>query len=154
MADTRMSVEERESFLADVHIGVLSIPRKERAAPLTVPVWYDYEPGGEAWLITGQQSLKGRLLEVGTPVALVAQTEDTPYKYVSVEGRVSAIEPTSNEAPQTHGDTLSWRTEGCRLCGGQYRGSVHTCVDHTRALVHGGLREVLSYHRKCWIWLD
>ena len=98
MADSRMSVEERESFLADVHIGVLSIPRKERAAPLTVPVWYDYEPGGEAWLITGQQSLKGRLLEVGTPVALVAQTEDTPYKYVSVEGRVSAIEPTSNEA--------------------------------------------------------
>ena len=98
MADTRMSVEERESFLADVHIGVLSIPRKERAAPLTVPVWYDYEPGGEAWLITGQQSLKGRLLEVGTPVALVAQTEDTPYKYVSVEGRVTAIEPTSNEA--------------------------------------------------------
>ena len=71
MADTRMSVEERESFLADVHIGVLSIPRKERAAPLTVPVWYDYEPGGEAWLITGQQSLNGRLLEVGTPVALV-----------------------------------------------------------------------------------
>ena len=50
------------------------------------------------WLITGQESLKGQLLEVGTPVALVAQTEDTPYKYVSVEGRVTKIEPTSNES--------------------------------------------------------
>jgi hypothetical protein len=38
------------------------------------------------------------LLKVGTPVALVAQTEDTPYKYVSVEGRVTKIEPTSNES--------------------------------------------------------
>ena len=46
MEDTRMSVEEREFFLADVHVGVLSIPRKERSAPLTVPVWYDYSPGG------------------------------------------------------------------------------------------------------------
>ena len=98
MADTRMSVEERESFLVDVHVGVLSVPRKEGAAPLTVPVWYDYSPGDEVWLITGQESLKGQLLEVGTPVALVAQTEDTPYKYVSVEGRVSKIETTSNES--------------------------------------------------------
>ena len=96
MEDTRMDVEERKTFLADVHVGVLSIPRKEGSAPLTVPVWYDYSPGGEVWLITGQLSLKGQLLEVGTPVALVAQTEDTPYKYVSVEGHVRKIEPTHN----------------------------------------------------------
>ena len=98
MEDTRMSIEERETFLADVHVGVLSVPRKEGAAPLTVPVWYDYSPGAEVWLITGRRSLKGQLLEVGTPVALVAQTEDTPYKYVSVEGRVRKIEPTNNES--------------------------------------------------------
>ena len=98
MADTRMRVEERETFVADVHIGVLSVPRKEGSAPLTVPVWYDYLPGGEVWMITGQQSLKGQLLEVGTPVTLVAQSEDTPYKYVSVEGRVRKIEPTNNES--------------------------------------------------------
>ena len=98
MDNTRMSVVERETFLADVHVGVLSVPRKEGSAPLTVPVWHEYSPGGEVWLITGQQSLKGQLLEVGTPVALVAQTEDTPYKYVSVEGRVRKIEPTNNES--------------------------------------------------------
>ena len=46
----------------------------------------------------GSGIVKGQLLKVGTPVALVAQTEDTPYKYVSVEGRVTKIEPTSNES--------------------------------------------------------
>ncbi|MDP6377912.1 MAG: pyridoxamine 5'-phosphate oxidase family protein [Pseudomonadales bacterium] len=97
MADTRMSVEEREAFLADVHVGVLSIARPE-GAPLAAPVWYDYQPGGEAWLLTGRQSLKGKLLEVGTPVSLVAQTEDAPYKYVSLEGRVSSITPLSIDA--------------------------------------------------------
>jgi len=61
MTNTRMSVDEREAFLANVYIGVLSIPRKEGATPLTVPVWYDYEPGGEVWLITGGQSLKGQI---------------------------------------------------------------------------------------------
>ena len=61
MTNTRMSVDEREAFLANVYIGVLSIPCKEGAAPLTVPVWYDYEPGGEVWLITGSQSLKGQI---------------------------------------------------------------------------------------------
>ena len=98
MVDTRMSVVERETFLADIHVGVLSVPRREGSAPLTVPVWYDYSPGSEVWLITGQQSLKGQLLEVGSSVALVAQTEDTPYKYVSVEGCVRKLEPTSNES--------------------------------------------------------
>ena len=61
MTNTRMSVDEREAFLANVYIGVLSIPCKEGAAPLTEPVWYDYEPGGEVWLITGSQSLKGQI---------------------------------------------------------------------------------------------
>ena len=63
MIDTRMSVVERETFLADIHVGVLSVPRREGSAPLTVPVWYDYSPGSEVWLITGQHSLKGQLLK-------------------------------------------------------------------------------------------
>jgi nitroimidazol reductase NimA-like FMN-containing flavoprotein (pyridoxamine 5'-phosphate oxidase superfamily) len=52
-----MSVQERETFLADIHVGVLSIPRKEGKAPLTVPIWYDYQPGGEVWLIMGREYL-------------------------------------------------------------------------------------------------
>ena len=38
MADTRMTQEEREAFLADLHVGVLAIPAD--GAPLTAPIWY------------------------------------------------------------------------------------------------------------------
>ena len=92
MADTRMSKEEREQFLAAVHVGVLSLPNPQ-GAPLTAPIWYDYEPGGDIWLLTGPTSRKGKLLAEGTLVTLVAQQEALPYKYVSVEGTVTSIVP-------------------------------------------------------------
>lgn len=91
-----MSATERESFLADLHVGVFSIPR-EGSAPLTAPIWYDYEPGGELWVITGADSQKGRLLKVGTPVTMVAQTESAPYRYVSVEGEVTSLRDADKE---------------------------------------------------------
>ncbi|MEE8311160.1 MAG: pyridoxamine 5'-phosphate oxidase [Candidatus Binatia bacterium] len=92
----RMTRAERESFLAGVHVGVVSIPRAD-AAPLTLPIWYDYRPGGPLWIITGRTSAKGKLLEIGTPITLCAQSEPLPYKYVSVTTRVSAIEPADQE---------------------------------------------------------
>ena len=42
-----MSEHERQEFLAGVHVGVISIERAD-GAPLTVPIWYGYEPGGLA----------------------------------------------------------------------------------------------------------
>ena len=87
---TKMSQAEKEAFLADVHVGVLGIPEPGRG-PLTVPVWYDYTPGGEVWLVTGRTSLKGRLMSPGVAVSLCAQEENPPYKYVSVEGVVQRI---------------------------------------------------------------
>ena len=92
MSDTRMSQEEREAFLADLHVGVLSIPREGRA-PLAAPIWYGYEPGGDIVVVIGPDSLKGRLLSEGTAVTMVAQREAMPYAYVSVEGTVTAIVP-------------------------------------------------------------
>lgn len=89
MSDTRMTQAEREGFLAGLHVGVLSIPRDGRA-PLAAPIWYGYEPGGEIVVLTGPDSLKGRLLEVGAKVSMVAQREAPPYAYVSVEGTVTA----------------------------------------------------------------
>ena len=41
-----MTKQERETFLADLHVGIISIPEDGRG-PLTVPIWYSYEPGGE-----------------------------------------------------------------------------------------------------------
>jgi nitroimidazol reductase NimA-like FMN-containing flavoprotein (pyridoxamine 5'-phosphate oxidase superfamily) len=91
-----MSKDEREQFLADVHVGVLGIPEPGRG-PLTVPIWYGYEPGGELWLITERGSRKGKLLAPGTRISLCAQTEQPPYRYVSVEGPVVSIDPADVE---------------------------------------------------------
>ena len=89
---TRMTKAEREAFLADVHVGVLGVNEPDRG-PLTVPIWYSYEPGGEITVLTGPDSRKGRLLSVGTRVSICAQTETPPYKYVTAEDPVVAVEP-------------------------------------------------------------
>lgn len=80
-----MSVEEREAFLADLHVGVVGIARKTKG-PLTVPIWYDYEPGGEVWMVMSSTSLKGKLLAKTDHISLCVQSEQAPYSYVSVEG--------------------------------------------------------------------
>jgi nitroimidazol reductase NimA-like FMN-containing flavoprotein (pyridoxamine 5'-phosphate oxidase superfamily) len=83
-----MTEAEREAFLADLHVGVISIEQDGRA-PLSVPIWYDYSPGIGVWVITGDTSLKARHLRVAGRFTLVAQSEAPPaYRYVSVEGPV------------------------------------------------------------------
>jgi PPOX class probable F420-dependent enzyme len=91
-----MTKDERETFLADVHVGVISIPDPGRG-PLTVPIWYGYQPGGELHVVTDRGSRKGRLLAFDARVSLCAQTETPPYRYVSVEGVVVGIEPADLE---------------------------------------------------------
>ncbi len=90
-----MTRDARERFLADVHVGVLAVNEPSQG-PLTVPVWYDYTPGGNLWFITGRNSRKGALLDEGTRVSLCAQTESAPYQYVSVEGPVSEMRATDS----------------------------------------------------------
>ena len=92
----KMTKDERETFLAGLHVGVISLGRPDKA-PLTVPIWYDYTPGGDVWFITGADSPKGRLLQPGAPVAVCTQTEDPPYKYCTVQGRVVAVGPADLE---------------------------------------------------------
>jgi nitroimidazol reductase NimA-like FMN-containing flavoprotein (pyridoxamine 5'-phosphate oxidase superfamily) len=91
MADTRMTRAEREAFLADVRVGVVSISDGARG-PLTVPVWYGYQPGGELWFVTERDSRKGKLLLLVDRISLCVQTETPPYKYLSVEGPIEGIE--------------------------------------------------------------
>ena len=88
MSAFTMSKSEREAFLADLHVGVLSVADGTRG-PLTVPVWYIYEPGGDVWFSTGRESEKARLLRGVSRASLVAQTETAPYQYVMVECLVS-----------------------------------------------------------------
>lgn len=95
MGALAMTQSEREQFLSDLHVGVLGIERPD-GPPLTVPVWYIYEPGGELWFLTSLDSVKGRLLQQSMRFSLCAQSESLPYKYVSVEG-TATISPADKE---------------------------------------------------------
>jgi PPOX class probable F420-dependent enzyme len=87
-----MSVEEREQFLAGRHVGVLGVAAGGDRGPLTVPVWYDYQPGGQVSVITGRSSRKGLAIAAAGRMSLCAQDENPPYRYVSVEGPVEIEE--------------------------------------------------------------
>jgi nitroimidazol reductase NimA-like FMN-containing flavoprotein (pyridoxamine 5'-phosphate oxidase superfamily) len=87
MSSLVMSREEREAFLADVHVGVLSIGVEGRA-PLTVPVWYSYQPGGLVSIVTGRESRKAAAIRVAGEVSVCVQTEESPPRYVSISGPV------------------------------------------------------------------
>ncbi len=87
-----MTRTEREGFLAETRVGMLGVDEPGRG-PLTVPVWYHYEPGGLVRVVTGAASLKGRLLRLAGRMSLCAQTETAPYRYVSVEGPVTLATP-------------------------------------------------------------
>jgi nitroimidazol reductase NimA-like FMN-containing flavoprotein (pyridoxamine 5'-phosphate oxidase superfamily) len=88
MSNLTMTKDEREAFLADLHVGVISI-EQEGAPPLSVPIWYDYSPDVGVWLLTGANSVKGKLLEKAGRFTLVAQNEaPLNYQYVSVEGPI------------------------------------------------------------------
>lgn len=101
---TIMTSEEREAFLAGVHVGIVSAARDGRG-PLTVPVWYRYEPGGNVQIVTERHSRKAKLLALGTRISLCVQDEAPPYKYASVEGPIVRIEPSDaerDERPLAH----------------------------------------------------
>ena len=93
---TAMTQGEKETFLAGVHVGVLSIAREGRG-PLTAPIWYGYAPGGDIRVMIGRNSRKAGLLASGTRVSLCAQRESTPYAYVTAEGPVVKIEEGTGE---------------------------------------------------------
>jgi hypothetical protein len=88
---------EREAFLSEMHVGVFSMVDGERG-PLTTPVWYTYEPGGDIVFATRSETRKARRLVLGSRVSFLAQVEGDIAagklpKYVSVEGPVVKLEP-------------------------------------------------------------
>ena len=87
MSELTMSKSDREAFLADLHVGVVSVAR-EGAAPLAAPVWYSYEPGGDVVFVFESASEKIKCFEAAGQASLCVQNEAMPYKYVTVEGPV------------------------------------------------------------------
>ena len=83
-----MSADEREEFLAGVHVGVLSAAMGAAGQTLAVPVWYSYQPGGPLTVLTGRRSRKAAAIRAFGRFSLCVQDDSPPYRYVSVEGPV------------------------------------------------------------------
>jgi hypothetical protein len=78
----------RDEFLAGTHIAVLSVAADGGRPPASVPIWYDYTPGGDFRINTGAGRRKAKLIQQAGVVTLVVQREEPPYQYVIVEGTV------------------------------------------------------------------
>jgi Pyridoxamine 5'-phosphate oxidase len=92
-----LSKEEREEFLAQPHIAALSVFAGDTRGPLTVPIWYQYTPGGEPWVLTGAGSRKVRLIEANGYFSLMVERVEPTVRYVAVDGPVSRIEPGTDD---------------------------------------------------------
>lgn len=87
----QLTEQERQVFLAEPRVGVISIASDDERPPLTVPIWYHYEPGGAITILTGTQGRKARkvrLIQKTGTVSITVQHPAPPYKYVTVEGTV------------------------------------------------------------------
>lgn len=86
-----LTMEERQEFLAQPHIGALAVNDKPGRAPLNVPIWYQYTPGGELWILTGPESRKMQLLKGAGRFSLMAQVLEPTVRYVTAEGPITGV---------------------------------------------------------------
>ncbi|HTU75620.1 MAG TPA: pyridoxamine 5'-phosphate oxidase family protein [Trebonia sp.] len=105
MATNRLSARERELFLAEPHIAALSVSAGPGRGPLTVPIWYQYTPGGEAWVLTEAASRKVPLIEAAGRFTLMVDRVAPTARYVSVEGPVTRIVSGTDEQTRE----IAWR---------------------------------------------
>jgi PPOX class probable F420-dependent enzyme len=103
------SEQDRQKFLADKHVGVLSVAADNGRPPASVPIWYDVTADGLIRINTGASSRKARLIEKAGAVTLVVQREEPPYQYVVVEGTVV---DTTNPAPVDVSEAIAIRYLG------------------------------------------
>ncbi|MGW4924897.1 pyridoxamine 5'-phosphate oxidase family protein [Streptomyces parvulus] len=94
MALTR---EERETFLAEPHIAAFAVDGEPGRAPLSVPIWYQYAPGGDVWIMTGLDSRKNRRIRAAGRFSLMVGRVEPTIRYVSVEGPVLDTVPATEK---------------------------------------------------------
>jgi hypothetical protein len=91
----QLTERERQEFLAEPHVAVLSVSSGDNRPPHTTPVWYAYEPGGNLTFFTGTQGRKSRkagLIQRAGVLSLTVQREEFPYRYVTIEGAVAGAD--------------------------------------------------------------
>ena len=92
-------------------------------------------------MITGTDSRKGKLLKLGDRVSLAAQSENAPYKYVSVEGPIVEIRNSSND------ELLSMATRYL----GEEQGRIYA---NANSSVSEGLSVIVSVKPERWLAVD
>ncbi len=100
MADNRLSVHDRELFLAEPHIAALSVSAGPDRGPLTVPIWYQYRtPAARCGVLTEARSVAEGPADRGQPGVspLMVERVKPTVRYVSVEGPVTRIIPGTDE---------------------------------------------------------
>src|SRR3954447_4148201 len=85
-----MSRTEREEFLAGLHVGVLSVAAGDDRGPLTIPIWYTYQPGGTLNVSTGPGTRKAQAIMAGGRFRLVRR------------GRAAAVKVRQRGGPGRH----------------------------------------------------
>ena len=96
-----MTPAEREAFLAEVHVAVVTVADDDGRGPLAIPLWYDYQPGGEIILVTDGNSRKTQLIRKAGRVTVCAQTQELP---LGVFQKLRILEVSDNSYPITFGD--------------------------------------------------
>ncbi|MFD8984764.1 pyridoxamine 5'-phosphate oxidase family protein [Streptomyces sp. NPDC059564] len=94
-----LSRTDREQFLAEPHVAAFAVsggPEGDRA-PLAVPIWYQYAPGGDIWIMTGRDSRKAELIRAAGRFTLMVDRLEPTIRYVSVEGPVVETVPATRE---------------------------------------------------------
>ena len=87
-----LSSAERAAFLAEPHVGVISIEAPARA-PLCVPIWYAWHDEGVLGFWMDGASRKVRCLREAGRLSFCVQQTTRPYRYASVEADVLCVTP-------------------------------------------------------------
>jgi hypothetical protein len=92
-----LSRDHREKFLAEPHTASLSVHLDASRAPMTVPIWYQYVPGGDPWITTGAGTRKAKAIEAAGCFTLMVQRLEPTRRYVAVDGTVGRFETASQD---------------------------------------------------------
>src|SRR5687768_7567199 len=89
--------QQQQHFLAERHVGVLSVARGAGRPPLSTPIWYGYEPGGAVTFFTGTRASKVKVIQAAGVVSMTVQREEPPYKFVTIAGTLVRTGPPTAE---------------------------------------------------------
>lgn len=82
-----MNDRDLDAFFRARRVAVLAIPRDDGRAPLTTPIWYDWDGSVFRLQVDATSAKAKRIAKLGqAQVSLAIQSEVPPYRYAVVYG--------------------------------------------------------------------